>query len=469
MPSRFDQGTVGTGYSSIHSADAFVGDYQVMYTPGNSPPSHRPQKKSTRFSRAVSSKSQHSQSIMLPTNIPNTSQILADNGSLPNVQIHYTIPADEKQIVASLRTLQRDLNEAMNTINTLTRERDEALLELRMLQATSKKSTTPASKNKNSARVEEELFDLSRSLDSPKRSPARRTSTKSGAPEPQQDHAAKTTDSNDARVLSPVAVNRPASPVLERRTASRFGDKHKKPALNDTENSMMEDPTAASNTSRRRRRVSLDENMTSAYIIPDITVSQPIKEAKSQTRPNVSKEAQSVLHGHDPEHIEHCVVCRRLTATKKTTKQVTHAVPLENDRAVSQPRARTQSTQPEDEDDSEFGLDQEVGFKNSKKDFTAQITQLMKNVMLEEPTLRPKLNPHHALANVKKLLTDQFLEAKRKHAAAWQKYDAIDAPLHSKRHAAAGEEMLYWSTKMEQCRVNLDQLRDVEEGMRTED
>lgn len=29
MPSRFDQGTVGTGYSSIHSADAFVGDYQV--------------------------------------------------------------------------------------------------------------------------------------------------------------------------------------------------------------------------------------------------------------------------------------------------------------------------------------------------------------------------------------------------------------------------------------------------------
>ena len=83
---------------------------QVMYTPGNSPPSQRPQKKSTRFSRAVSSKSQHSQSIMLPTNIPNTSQILADNGSLPNVQIHYTIPADEKQIVASLRTLQRDLN-----------------------------------------------------------------------------------------------------------------------------------------------------------------------------------------------------------------------------------------------------------------------------------------------------------------------------------------------------------------------
>ncbi|KAL6250432.1 hypothetical protein RBB50_002734 [Rhinocladiella similis] len=468
MPSRFDQGTVGTGYSSIHSADAFVGDYQVMYTPGNSPPSQRPQKKSTRFSRAVSSKSQHSQSIMLPTNIPNTSQILADNGSLPNVQIHYTIPADEKQIVASLRTLQRDLNEAMNTINTLTRERDEALLELRMLQATSKKSTTPASKNKISARVDEELFDLSRSLESPKRSPARRASTKSGAAGPRQDQAAKTTDSNDARVLSPVAVNRPASPVSERRIASRFGDKHKKPALNDTENSMMEDPTAASNTSRRRRRVSVDENMTSAYIIPDITVSQPIK-AKSQARPNVSKEAQSVLHGHDPEHIEHCTVCQRLTTTKKTTKQVTHAVPSKNDRAVSQPRARIQPIQPEDEDESEFNLEGGIGLKNSKKDFTAQITQLMKNVMLEEPTLRPKLNPHHALANVKKLLTDQFLEAKRRHAVAWQKYDAIEAPLHSKRHAAAGEEMLHWSTKMEQCRVNLDQLRDVEEGMRTEE
>lgn len=33
MPSRFDHGTVGTNYSSIHSIDAFVGDYQVLQDP----------------------------------------------------------------------------------------------------------------------------------------------------------------------------------------------------------------------------------------------------------------------------------------------------------------------------------------------------------------------------------------------------------------------------------------------------
>jgi hypothetical protein len=101
-----------------------------------------------------------------------------------------------------------------------------------------------------------------------------------------------------------------------------------------------------------------------------------------------------------------------------------------------------------------------------RPDFTAQITQLMKNVMLDEPTLRPKISPWKALANVKKLLTDQFNEAKRKHSIAWEKYDSIEAPQHSKKHAAASEEMFYWSKKMEECRVNLDQLRDVEEGMR---
>jgi hypothetical protein len=31
-PSRFDNGTVGTNYSSIHSADAFVNTYQVHPT-----------------------------------------------------------------------------------------------------------------------------------------------------------------------------------------------------------------------------------------------------------------------------------------------------------------------------------------------------------------------------------------------------------------------------------------------------
>jgi len=85
---------------------------------------------------------------------------MPDQGQLPNVNIHYSVPADEKQIVASLRTLQRDLNEAIQTINSITRERDEALLELRLLRAASKKQTTPA-KNRAASRVEEGNYLIS--------------------------------------------------------------------------------------------------------------------------------------------------------------------------------------------------------------------------------------------------------------------------------------------------------------------
>lgn len=365
---------------------------------------------------------------MLPNNVPNTSQIMADHGSLPDLQVHYTIPADEKQIIASLRTLQRDLNEAMQTINSLTRERDEALLELRSLRAASQKSSSSARKNRVTTHVEEELFDISRSLESPKRS-GRAASVPVETTQP-----AKTDDSNDARVLSPVAANRPASPTTDKRASHRpsLNAQHKshsyfKPGVNDTENSMIEDPTAASNTSRRRRHLALEENMTSAYILPDITVNQPAKSSKGQ----VSEEAQDVLHRHDPEHVDKCAVCQRLTGKK--TKHVTHTHVVQT---------------------------------NEKTDFTAQITQLMKDAMLEEPTMRPKISPWLALANVKKLLTDQFREAKRKHSQAWEKYDAIEAPLSSKKHAAASQDLFYWSKKMEECRINLDQLRDVEEGMK---
>ena len=97
-PVFHDKGTRFTNYSSIHSADAFVGEYQVMYTPGASPQVSRANRKSTRFSRgASSSKPQQnmSQSYLLPSNMPNTSQIMPDHGPLPNIQVHYnTIPPD---------------------------------------------------------------------------------------------------------------------------------------------------------------------------------------------------------------------------------------------------------------------------------------------------------------------------------------------------------------------------------------
>lgn len=385
---------------------------------------------------------------MLPQNIPNTSQIVADQGSLPNLHIPYSIPVDEKQIVASLRTLQRDLNEAVQTINSLTRERDEALLELKLLRAANNKQTVSSKKNRRvSTQVDDDLFDISRSM-SPEKSPVRRFSSKSVVTENKQN--GKTTISDEACVLQSVNVNRPVSPQHQKRTTSKAGGEnknpaqtYKKPVVNDTENSIVEDATGISNTSRRRRHLDLDENMTSAYIIPDITMSQAQPQVGKDT---ISKGAQSVLHRHDPDHIHNCEVCLRLTSTKKT-KHVSHAAAAQTSSTAATRKAPADKQQP---------------------DFTAQITQLLQDAMLDDPTMRPKISPWQALSNVKKLLTDQFQEAKRKHSIAWETYDGIEAPMNSKRHAAVSQELFYWSKKMDECRINLDQLRDVEEGMNGE-
>ena len=88
--------------------------------------------------------------------------------------------------------------------------------------------------------------------------------------------------------------------------------------------------TAASNTSRRRRRASdtaeIDEGMTSAYLLPDITIAKPQPEQQQLLRPSLeaalsseqpqpgqlSEEAKDFLHSVDPDHIVSCVHCRRL-------------------------------------------------------------------------------------------------------------------------------------------------------------
>jgi hypothetical protein len=438
--SNYERGnTVISTYSSIHSADAYVGDYQVMYTPGSSPRAQQ-KKPSGRF------RTRHrdgTASIVIPANIPNTSQILPDRGTLPDVHFHYSVPPDEKEIVMSLRAVQRQLNAAMETIDQLERERDQAIHELNVMRATNRKSTTPAQKKEQVARVEEELFDISRVEDSPQKSPARSNLSKRALG---HKNMAKTNTENDARIISSAAAQQ--LPVMTQEHDDRAGAKHshstkerrssRRATVQDTEESMLQDPTAASNISRRRRGHSLDENMTSAYIIPDITLAmKQQKEQQEAFKPSISKEAQGVLHDHDPQHIEGCEVCQRLTSKKHV--QI---------KAFASSRAHSGQA------------------ANAGNDYTAQITALMKDIALEEPTFRPKIAPEQALAHLKKLLTDQYNDAKKKHGEAWEEYDDIDAPKSSKRHAAVGEAMGYWARKMEECRVNLDQLRDVEEGMR---
>ncbi|KPI45613.1 uncharacterized protein AB675_278 [Cyphellophora attinorum] len=438
-----DRGTYFSNYSSIHSIDAYVGRQQVMYTPGSSPPVNRRAKGSSRFRTKQNTVSQ---SIMMPANMPNSSQILPERGSLRDVHVHYNIPADEKQIVASLRALQEQLDNALVQISDLTKERDDARHELKRLRETTKKRTSFAKRfdEEEHSHIEEELFDLSRVSDSPKLSPQR--IQKSTASKSTQ----KTTTDKNARLISHISSKRVAShsPNHDRHMSKDNDDKRssKRAMVQDTEESLNADITAASNISRRRRP-SLDDNMTSAYIIPDITLAlkhqqqqhaqEQQKRKSSEKAGALSTQAQAILHEHDPQHIASCDVCQRLTHTNKTKPT--------NARANSEPPKSSTAKAGE---------------------YTAHLNIMMRDMALDELTARPKIPPTHALAHMKKLLNDQYEQAKEKHGIAWERYDAIDAPQQSKKHSAIAEDLRVHAAKMEECRVNLDQLRDVEEGMK---
>ncbi|KAK5091359.1 hypothetical protein LTR05_001542 [Lithohypha guttulata] len=450
-PAFHDRGTRFTNYSSIHSADAFVGEYQVMYTPGStSPQQPRANRKSSRFSRTASSSKPHqnvSQSYLLPSDMPNTSQIMPDHGPLPNIQVHYNIPADEKQIVASLRALQRDLAEAVQTIATLTRERDDALQEIRMLKSTARKLSSPASRP--SKTFEDELFDLSSPIqESPKRSGQRLLQSRKEGREQKE-----TQVSDEARVISTHAAHQRHASIKNARESSK---QHQKPVVDDTKQSVLdENPTAASNTSRRRRRHSLDENMTSAYIIPDITVEEQV-----QSPLKVSRAAQNVLHSLDPEHINNCDVCHRLTkhirATERERKASKKEVALQD--IAREPPSKVQ-------DFASFATDKVR--RATQPDYTAVLAGFTPDdSVLHDQTMRPKVSPDQALTRVRVLMDAQFRKAKERHGLAWEKYNKIEAPLSSKKHSEISKEMQHWAEKMEECRVHLDYLRDVEEGMR---
>jgi len=360
---------------------------------------------------------------------------MPDHGALPNIQVHYNIPADEKQIVASLRALQRDLAEAMRTIADLTRERDEAVQELRVLKQDSHKPSSPPNRRQN--RIIEELFDLSSPIqDLPHRPTQVQPQSRKEAQEQKQ-----TQVSDEARVISQAPIK--GSVVVNRHVSSKStrepSRQHKKSVLEDTEPSIMEEnPTAASNTSRRRRRASFDENMTSAYILPDITMEQ-----QAQSPVGVSKTARNVLHSLDPDHISSCEVCTRLTKHIKATERRASSNPVGSAPKVFDFAAKTAR----------------------KPDYTAALAGFVDESDIGDATMRPKISPGQALVRVKILMDAQFKKAKERHRLAWEKYDRIEAPLSSRKHAEVSKEMQHWAEKMEECRVHLDYLRDVEEGM----
>lgn len=173
-PPTIDRGTRFSNFvslSSINSREVYIDDYEVTFTPHKFTPlttkiaspqrpkmtiQHSETRQRTKSSRFTPRKDPHrgpvSQSFMLPADMPNTSYLMpAHLGVLPEGPVRYTIPSDEKQIVDSLRSVQRDLMSAQRNIETLTRERDDARNELRLLHLAQNKSRKPSASQKKIA------------------------------------------------------------------------------------------------------------------------------------------------------------------------------------------------------------------------------------------------------------------------------------------------------------------------------
>jgi hypothetical protein len=420
---------VESDFDSIHSSQAFVGDHQVMYTPPLRV------KKPSRFAST--------QSYILP-DIPNTSQIVGGGaGELPKMR-HST---NENQIVNALTRMQKQLDQARNTIRELMRERDEYRGEakaLRQILAQTQRSTGHKStKSKAVEDMDNDLLDFTQyseadddftqqlptlnvaktksnmrpaperaptyqqmqhkqivSNDVPtpraslrhsshlqqnqpldaKRQPLREISErqyqqrsqtspqKAGKKVVIEDDYGRDTNQNDIVLtnapahsrnityLSNIPDNQPFTTLRNQLEAERlnrqlgapkvvnnkqqdtgrFVRAATAPALEHEPIAILEDKelTAASNTSRRRRRASdtaeIDEGMTSAYLLPDITIAKPrpkphpqpqeppqasVEAAlpSEQLQPGVlSEEAKNFLHSVDPDHIVTCIHCKRL-------------------------------------------------------------------------------------------------------------------------------------------------------------
>ena len=87
-----------------------------------------------------------------------------------------------------------------------------------------------------------------------------------------------------------------------------------------TQNDTVGDTSMISNTSRRRRRSAPAENMTSAFIVPDIKIDNTRKEGTTrfEVTQNLTQNVESRSHDN-----ENCTVCRRENTTNAPTQPLT--------------------------------------------------------------------------------------------------------------------------------------------------
>ena len=183
--------------------------------------------------------------------------------------------------------------------------------------------------------------------------------------------------------------------------------------------------------STRSRRHGLNaENMTSAFIVPDITIRNP--GVSSQPVPELTKEAQDVLDGLEKHNSQHCTVCKRATnddehhdhgTTVREAVKIPKPVPVSDRMPIPGPYE-------------------------------------------EEPTIRPAQAPGLALAAVIKGLDDELAHLKIELAQYQALYNGHDPALSKRKRRAVYCKI---ETLLAAIEVKADQLYalyDVLEGQK---
>ncbi len=181
----------------------------------------------------------------------------------------------------------------------------------------------------------------------------------------------------------------------------------------------------------RSRRRGLDgENMTSAFIVPDITIRNPAVD--SQPVPELTKEARNVLNGLAKHDGQNCTVCKRAvshdehhehSATVREAIKVPKPVPVSDRMPESSPYE-------------------------------------------EEPTIRPAQAPGLALAVVMKGLDDELAHLKIELAQYQALYNGHDPALSKRKRKLVYHKI---ETLLKAIEVKADQvyaLYDVLEGQK---
>lgn len=222
-------------------------------------------------------------------------------------------------------------------------------------------------------------------------------------------------------------LTRPTSAMGDIEAASKNGapEAESKPAV-PKERQRRHSDHAASFASPRRRRRDVEE-MTSAFILPDITIRHADLAAQDPSK--LSESTQRALDNVAQHNKKNCTVCKRTIPGDATCDHTHETVQVPKPVPVSE-------RMPEP------------------------------SVYNEEPTLRPAQPPPVALATVLKALEDELAHLKMQLATYQGAYNKLDASLGKRQRKSLGEkiEKLLKSVDMKSDQIYA--LYDVLEGQK---